>query len=845
MVGRLFRRRTPSEQIQERIREARQKGLKHLALSVEFFTSDSEKLAEVPAEVFELVQLESLNLSYNQLTQVPETITRLQNLTYLRLSYNQLTEVPESITRLQNLAYLDLSGTQLTQVPESITRLQNLAYLDLSGTQLTQVPESITRLQNLTQLDLESNPIELPPPDVVNKGIEAIRDYFRQLHSEGEDYIYEAKLLIVGEAGAGKTSLARKIENPDYDLPPERDSDTTKGVDVIHWEFELPPDVPGYDKVKNQGRKFRVNIWDFGGQEIYHATHQFFLTRRSLYVLVADDRKENMNFYYWLNMVELLSGNSPLLIVKNEKLDRHREINERQLRERFANLKETLATNLADNRGLKEIIREVKHYVSSLPHIGTPLPSTWVKVREQLEKDSRDYIGVDEYLSICEENGFSEYKDKLQLSDHLHNLGVILHFQNDPVLYHTVILKPEWGTDAVYKVLDNEEVSANQGRFSQGDLKNIWSSPEYTGKHHELLRLMLNFQLCYQLPESQDTYITPEWLTASQPNYKWDTQDNLILHYYSREFMPRGIITRFIVAMHQNIEEQRYVWKSGVVLRCDQGRAEVIEHYGCQDIQVRVAGQDKKGLMSIIVYELDKIYQSYHGLNYNKLIPCNCGRCKNSQDPHFYPFENLRKRIADQQRSIQCEKSYEMVDAWRLINDVIKADVHQVSEEVAPVSVEEFGKLAENIENVQLNIVRDKSHFEWVQHMNQDNRSINDRSVKIGDDTTLNAPIVTADTIENAFNTVAQSGLEGQLKETLQELIKAVTEISQSIPEDKGQSMANDVEALSKELTTSKRPGTVQRILGDIRDTATTVGQIAMPVLEVIEKLSPLLAGAV
>ncbi|WP_347242416.1 hypothetical protein [Nostoc sp. FACHB-888] len=30
------------------------------------------------------------------------------------------------------------------------------------------------------------------------------------------------------------------------------------------------------------GREFRVNIWDFGGQEIYHATHQFFLTRRSL-----------------------------------------------------------------------------------------------------------------------------------------------------------------------------------------------------------------------------------------------------------------------------------------------------------------------------------------------------------------------------------------------------------------------------------------------------------------------------------------------------------------------------------------------------------------------------------
>jgi GTPase SAR1 family protein len=528
-------------------------------------------------------------------------------------------------------------------------------------------------------LDLRGNPIELPPPDVVINGIDAIMDYFRQLHSEGEDYIYEAKLLIVGEPGAGKTSLARKIEDPDYILPSERDSDTTKGIDVIPWEFELPPDVSGYDKVKNQGRTFRVNIWDFGGQEIYHATHQFFLTRQSLYALVADDRKEDTDFHYWLNVVELLSDNSPLLIVKNEKLDRHREINDRQLRGQFANLKETLATNLADNRGLEEIIREVKHYISRLPHIGTPLPSTWVKVREQLEKDPRNYIRVEEYLTICEENGFREYKDKLQLSDHLHNLGVILHFQKDPVLKNTVILKPKWGTDAVYKVLDNDGVIVNQGSFSLGDLENIWSSPEYSGKHDELLRLMLNFQLCYQLPENQDTYIAPQWLTENQPDYEWDTENNLILHYSSPEFMPKGIITRFTVATHQEIEEQRYVWKSGVVLRRDQTRAEVIENYGRRDIQVRVAGQHKREFMTIIVYELDKIYQSYHGLEYNKLIPCNCGRCKNNQDPHFYSFENLRRRITSSQYQVQCDLSFEMVNVLRLIDDVI--DIRSLSKQ--------------------------------------------------------------------------------------------------------------------------------------------------------------------
>src|SRR6185295_270908 len=127
-------------------------------------------------------------------------------------------------------------------------------------------------------------------------------------------------------------------------------------------------------------------------QEIYHANHQFFLTKRSLYVLVADTRKEDTDFYYWLNIVELLSDNSPLLIIKNEKQDRQREINERQLRGQFTNLAKTLVINLATNRGLNDLLAEIRHYLTRLPHIGTALPKTWVKVREILENDPRNYI---------------------------------------------------------------------------------------------------------------------------------------------------------------------------------------------------------------------------------------------------------------------------------------------------------------------------------------------------------------------------------------------------------------------------------------------------------------------
>jgi len=489
----------------KKIQEAKKKQLKELDLSCDWGTPNAQMLTIIPAEVFALEQLEVLKVINNRLTAIPDTIAQLHNLTSLNLSSNQLTEVLDTIGQLhdlmslnlssnkltkvsdmigqlQNLTSLNLSSNQLTEVPDTIGQLQNLTSLNLSSNRLTEVPDTIGQLQNLTQLflydnpiqsipeliyelrslimlylsnirfgknqikkispkilqlqnltylDLKGNPVEIPPPEVVNKGVEAIKNYFRQLEAKGQDYLYEAKLLIIGEGGAGKTTLAKKIENPNYQL--QEDETSTEGIDVIQWHFPM-----------ENGQPFRVNIWDFGGQEIYHATHQFFLTKRSLYALVADTRKEDTDFYYWLNAVELLSDNSPLVIIKNEKQDRHREINERLLRGQFTNLKETLPTNLATNRGLSEILQEIKHYICQLPHIGAPLPKTWVKVREALEKDSRNHISLEEYLDVCEKNDFTERKDSLQLSGYLHDLGVCLHFQEDSLLKMTVILKPKW-----------------------------------------------------------------------------------------------------------------------------------------------------------------------------------------------------------------------------------------------------------------------------------------------------------------------------------------------------------------------------------------------------------------
>ncbi|NEQ88308.1 MAG: GTPase, partial [Moorea sp. SIO2I5] len=251
-----------------------------------------------------------------------------------------------------------------------------------------------------------------------------------------------------------------------------------------------------------------------------------------------------------------------------------------------------------------------------------------------------------------------------------HDLGVCLHFQDDPLLKKTVILKPEWGTYAVYKVLDNDDVIRNLGCFNRADLEKIWSEENYAYMHDELLQLMIKFQLCYLIPGSKDSYIAPQLLTLNQPEYDWDESDTLILRY-TYDFMPKGIITRFIVVIHKWIDQQKYVWRSGVILNKDNTKAEVIEYYEQREIKIRVTGRHKRDLLTTVTYELDQIHDSYNRLRCSKLIPCNCSTCKNSQNPHFYEFDKLRERIIDGQNEIQCDipTDYNIVQVSSLIID--------------------------------------------------------------------------------------------------------------------------------------------------------------------------------
>lgn len=619
------------------------------------------ELIQIPDELFELTNLRDLHLSDNLLEQLPEKISKLAKLGQLDLSFNKIVEFPKQILELENLRFLNLAGNHLVELPKEIARLKNLEVLRLSGNQLRELPGEISKLVKLHYLDLEGNPLEVPLPEIAHarRNIKLIRNYFKDLEEQGKSYIYEAKLLLVGEPGAGKTSLSEKLRNPKYELNPTEPM--TKGIDVKRWNFPYNDDI-----------EFRANIWDFGGQEIMHATHRYFLTKRSLYLVVADNRKEDTDFYYWLKLVELLSAKSPTIIVLNEWFN-YRKYMPSNILETFTSVQKAFNINLKNNNGLLDLSKAVQQYIKSLPHVGKEsLPKKWIEIRRVLENETRDYISCKRYLVICKKHGIYEREKALYISELLHDLGVILHFQKDRFLRDILILNTRWATEAAYMILFDVTVSDNGGEFDNTDLERIWYSYRYRDKHGELLQLMINFELCYKIGNSQK-YIIPELLPEKPPissPFK-DIENFDIMHFgYRYKFMPKGIISRLIVRLNTYIYRKNQ-WKSGVVLHIEKTLVEIIEYIRQGILKIRISGESKHEALTIVRKEINELHDTFENLEADEMIPCNCDECTDSEEPHFYRYSLLEKYQRKRRNKIVCEKSVNDVDIQMLISDII------------------------------------------------------------------------------------------------------------------------------------------------------------------------------
>ena len=479
----------------------------------------------------------------------------------------------------------------------------------------------------------------------------------------GEITLNEAKLVLVGEGGVGKTSLLRALRGETF----IEGLETTHGVEVAIRSLVL--------KDLASGKQITLNGWDFGGQNIYRHTHQLFFTAPAVYLAVWDPRHgpDQCCVNEWCKMIKQRAYDEshpeerPRILVvathggPKERLD---HIDEQALRDEFGDLICGFyhIDSKPDARGIYYQLDQLKQAIAreaaSIPSVGRSVPLSWKNVLEAIRKRSeRDpYITYDQFEALC--RPFKVTNDLAALyAAILNELGHMIYYRNDEILKDTVILRPDYLSKAISFVLEDKASKDAHGLVEHHHLSEIWndtarpSIERYPQELHPIfIRLMEKFDLSYQvaMPEqgAPPTSLVAQLVPGVRPegweiDWKWlkfgdveRTQICRILDAQTgRSVEAEGLMYRLIVRLHRyslgkkNYFESRH-WKTGLLLEDGyNGRAFIEETGG--DVYVSVRAAYPELFLHQLCSEIQWLVKNFwRGLDAKLFVPCPTVKCK-------------------------------------------------------------------------------------------------------------------------------------------------------------------------------------------------------------------------
>ncbi len=559
--------------------------LKHLVLS--------------GTEVSDLSPLKNIiKLKTLQLESIPiEDLTPLQNMTELRSITVWNTQVSDlyPLSSMINLEYLNCERNQIKSIAP-LQNLLNLSRLNIGENQISDLSPLKKLLEKgfqindyLDGISVNGCPLTNPPQFIVEQGNEAILSYWYDLETKKSQTNNQTKLIFIGNSRAGKTSLWQFLKDKIYN----EQADSTHGIKTEIWDTE----PLGTEDNQN----LAAHIWDFGGQEYYHATHRLFLADNAVYVLVWENASnkqgtrlekfkldddpngeieevalEHFPASYWLDNIRYFGGaHCPVLIVQNkvdfkEDFSPHTEgvsetadcfhlsiknafarLNTGKTDYDFEKFKETLLDLLRKNATAFKL---VKYYA---------------QVREALEVLAKDteYIPVSELKNIALR--FDETPDLENLLAYLKSFtNTVLYFPQNEVLKDRLYLNPTHISRDIYKIL-NKTVRDNKGKF---DITHIKTRLNLTDNQEaeRFLALMHEFDLIFEKQDEkrEREFIAPQYLQQKDHLARGGKlilkTFQLAFHLRFKSFVPRSMMLRFI-AQNGAAAFEEFYWRNGIV----------------------------------------------------------------------------------------------------------------------------------------------------------------------------------------------------------------------------------------------------------------------------------------
>jgi internalin A len=520
----------------------------------------------------------------------------------LNLSYLGLTMLPPEIGQLSALEDLRLFNNRLSMLPPEMLRLRSLTHLFLHGNPALGIPDSIlgATIDEVYTPDEKSSKTPARPAEILDY-------YFSQRRTDARP-LNEVKMLLVGRGAAGKTSLMERLMRDTFNKLQE----STTGIALQDWK--LP--CPGGDAVT-------VHVWDFAGQVIAHATHQFFLSARSVYVLVLTAREDSQreDAEYWLRLIRAFGSEdgttSKVLVALNKSATAPVRLDREALREKYPFIVGFMETDCETGQGIAELKTKLAEIIGNDAGVREKTGADYFKVKEELRKQwneqQTNYLDYEDFEKVCSSVGVNDKDRQLIMARNLHRLGLALNYGDDARLRDTTVLNPHWVTDGIYLLL--REAPNERGVLSlEAARRTLFKEEERRVMF--LIRLMQKYDLAFPLKEDEELWLVPQALADSQPVLDPEWQGEATRLRWTYAALPEGLVPRFITRTH-TLSEGRQRWLNGTLLELGMARAVVRADVTDRRITATILGPepDRQRLAGTIQTEMRSLNAEIRGLD--------------------------------------------------------------------------------------------------------------------------------------------------------------------------------------------------------------------------------------